>query len=80
MLPGMAGPGNLQFEPVTLKEYCRPAACRFGPRPGHDIGEVAFPLMDHGGEGMMLAHVRKVEHVQGRYLVHCQFVGRLSID
>jgi hypothetical protein len=37
--------------------------------------EVVFPLLD---QGMMLAHVRKIERVEERFLVHCEFVRRLS--
>ncbi len=75
-VPGMAL-GNLQFEPVKLKDLSA-GGLSFWTTAWPRYGEVAFPLMDHGGEGLMLAHVRKVDHVAGRYLVHCQFVGRLS--
>jgi hypothetical protein len=68
---------NLQFESVPLNDLSA-GGFSYWTLSWPQYAEVAFPSADHGGTGMMLAHVRKVERIEGRCLVHCQFVQRLS--
>jgi hypothetical protein len=69
---------NLQFQTVTMKDLSA-GGISFWAAVLPRYAEIAFPLLTEFGEsGMMLAHVRKVERSEGRFLVHCQFVRRLS--
>ena len=68
--------GDLQFEAVTLNDL---SAGGFSFWTSHwpKFAELVFPLAEPQA-GLVLAHVRKVERIKGRYLVRCQFVRRLS--
>ena len=40
--------------------------------------ELVFLLTDHPEAGVFLAHVRKVQHTKGCFMVRCQFIRQLS--
>jgi len=68
---------DLQFETVTLNDLSA-GGFSFWTAQWPKYAELAFPLTDIGGAAVMLAHIRKVERIEGRCLVHCQFVRRLG--
>ena len=68
---------DLKFEPVRLKDLSAGGfSFRTAQWPQH--AELAFQLADQPAARMLLARVRRVEHVKGRYIVGCQFVRSLS--
>jgi hypothetical protein len=68
---------SLKFEKVRLKDLSV-GGFSFWAAAWPNYAEVAFPLMDHGGVGVVVAEVREIERSEERFLVHCRFIRRLS--
>ncbi len=66
---------DLRFETFTLNDFSA-GGFSFWTTLWPKYAEVVLSLDDLGGQGLMLAHIRKVERIAGRCLVHCQFIRR----
>ena len=68
---------SLQFQPVTMNDISG-GGLSYWSNEWPKYVELVFPLRDHGGEGLVLASVRKLEKIDDRTLVRCQFIRRLN--
>jgi hypothetical protein len=68
---------DLEFEPVRLNDISA-GGFSFSTAQWPHHAELAFLLTDHPEAGIFLAHVRKVQHVKGYFIVRCQFIRRLD--
>jgi hypothetical protein len=66
---------GLQFEIVAMKDLSS-GGFSFWTPVWPVYAQVVFPVVDT--PDVMLAHVREVQRVGERWLVHCQFIRRLT--
>ena len=67
---------ELEFEPVRLNDLSAGGFSYWTAQwPQH--AELAFLLTDHPQAGVLLAHVRKVQHAKGCFIVRCQIIRQL---
>ena len=78
--PYKPGAGLMELTFQTMKLYDLSAGgFSFWTSQWPQYAELAVMLTDPEA-GVILAHVRKVQHIRGRYIVRCQFVRDLSAE